>query len=186
MKTNENLKKRHINRKLVALIISVFLVLVLVEIYAHFYVRMHNLPVLTREEALKLVPCYDGSCTFSSSGARWFVVWKIKRPTSSINFAYIYLFKIKQNKTLLIQNVDVTILGLKATSNGTGNLYANIDDTFYKSNYTIVRIRYDLGEIGMYQIDFGLLVKIYEETIFGFLPKEETRIPIKVTVYYGP
>ena len=186
MKTNERLKKRCINRKLVALIIFVFLVLVLVEIYAHFYVHIHGLPVLNREEALKLVSCYNGSSTFSSSGARWFIVWRIQRPTSSINFAYIYLFKIKQNKTLLVQNVDVEILGLKATSNNTSNLYAKIDDVFYKSNYTIVRIRYDLGKIGMYQIDFDLLVKTYEETIFGFLPKEEIRIPIKMTVYYGP
>lgn len=186
MKTNERLKKRRINRKLVALILSVFLVLVLVETYAHFYVHIRDLPVLNREEALKLVSCYNGSSTFSSSGASWFVVWRIQRPNYSLNFAYIYLFKIKQNKTLFIQNIDVKILGLKATSNNTGNLYAKIDDIFYKSNYTIVRIRYDLGEIGTYQIDFGLLVKIYEETIFGFLPKEEIRIPIKVTVYYGP
>ena len=100
--------------------------------------------------------------------------------------AFWQIFKIQQNKSLLTQSVDLVISGLDPASNGTdGSFMANIDETFYKGDYTVVKISYDIGQIGAYDVDFGLRVKVYEETFLGLLSREEIRVPINATIYYG-
>ncbi|MEM1540195.1 MAG: hypothetical protein QXJ07_02285 [Candidatus Bathyarchaeia archaeon] len=170
------------------MIILVFMVLVLVEICAHFYMRVHNLHVLTKEEALRLVLFYyNGSKTFSGSGASWLAVWRIKKPTSSINFAYVYLFKIEQKGSPFVLSTDIAIIRIEPSSNSTSSkFYASIDEIIPEAKCLIIVIKYDFGEIGTYQIDFGLHVKIYEKTFLGYLPKEDVKIPIQAILYYGP
>jgi hypothetical protein len=61
-----------------------------------------------------------------------------------------------------------------------------LDEITYGSNYTAIRIDYELGEIGTYQINFDLQVRVYQRTLLGLIPKEDITIPIDATVYYGP
>lgn len=56
---------------------------------------------------------------------------------------------------------------------------ANIDEMFYEINCTTVRITYDIGQIGTYEVDFGLRAKVYEETFFGSLTKRRNQNPDK-------
>ena len=188
MEVKKKVKVNRINRKVTAIAALMIFVLVLLEVYAHTYVQVHRLPVLTEEEALKLIPYYyNSTCTFSSDGARWLVALQNKKPTPSLNFAYLYIFKMEQNRSFLVQDIDLLILGLNSTSNSTGGYFlARIEELDYQSNFTVVRIWYDIGQIGTYQVDFGLRVKVYEETLLGSIPKEEMKVPVTATIYYGP
>lgn len=77
------------------------------------------------------------------------------------------------------------ILDVKATSNNTSYFWAHVDEIDWESNYTAIRINYELGEIGTYQINFDLHVRVYQRTLLGLIPKEDITIPINATVYYG-
>jgi len=78
------------------------------------------------------------------------------------------------------------VLGLEAASNHTSSFSAHMDEIDYESNHTAIRIDYELGEIGTYQINFELHVRVYERTLIGLIPKEDIAIPINATIYYGP
>jgi hypothetical protein len=180
-------KTHRLNRKVIAIATLIILVLILLEVYAHTYVTLYRLPVLAEDEALKIPYYCNGTYTFSSNGASWLFVSQISRPTPSLNHAYLYMFKTEQNGNVLVSNIDLVILGLNPTSNSTGGYFiAEMDEVTYENNYTVVNVSYDIGQIGTYLVDFGLRVKVYQETILGLIPKEETRIPMNATIYYGP
>ncbi|MDH5448897.1 MAG: hypothetical protein OEY24_04185 [Candidatus Bathyarchaeota archaeon] len=188
METKRKATTLRINRRLIAILALIIATLGILEIYAHTYVELHHLSTITEAEALKLSPSnYTATYTFMSSGGRWLTLWKIEKPLPSVNYAWVYLFKIEQSRSFFIPNIDLVIPELRPTSNSTGgHFWAEIDGILYESNRTIIRIQYHFGEIGTYQIDFGLRVKIYEETLLGLLPKEEIKIPMNTTLYYGP
>ncbi|UCE95128.1 MAG: hypothetical protein JSV51_05140 [Candidatus Bathyarchaeota archaeon] len=170
------------------ILVSLVLGVLLLETYAHTYISIHQLPQLSENEALKLVPFYyNGSTTFHGSCGRWLAIWQGDKPKPSTNLAYIYLFKTEQNSSLLVQSTDVVVLGIEPMSNSSvSDFSAYISNIFYESEYILVGISYEFGSIGTYEIDFGLRVKVYDKTLLGFLPKEEIRISTKITYYYGP
>jgi len=175
------------SRKRVAMAFSIILVLIALEFYAYTYVHVDRLPLLTQEEALKFPFYVNGTYTFSSNGARWFLVLQYQKPEPSLNFAYVYIFKIEQNVSFLTRSVDLLVSGLDLKSNGTAGFFmASVDETFYEGNFTVVRIWYDIGQIGVYEVDFGLRVRVYEDTFLGLLPRGDVRVPINATLYYGP
>lgn len=188
METGRNGRTLRISRKLIAILALIIAVFVILEIYAHNYVKIHHLATITEAEALKLSPSnYTSTYTFTSSGGRWLILWKIEKPSPSANYAWVYLFKIEQNSSFFVRSVDLIIPELQPTSNSTGGYFwAEIDDILYLSNRTIIRIQHHFGEIGAYQIDFGLRVKTCEATLLGLLPREEIKIPMNTTLYYGP
>jgi hypothetical protein len=159
-----------------------------IEVYAHSYVQIHGLPVVTEEEvyifSISYWQNYTGTYTFSSSGCRWFVGWIVRRPAP--HWGYVEIFKTEQSGSNFVLGTDLLILGLEAASNNTSSFSAHVDEIDYESNYTIISIDYELGEIGTYQINFELHVGVYERTLLGLIPKEDIAIPISATVYYGP
>lgn len=181
-----------VTRKLLALLtlLITLVAFIIVEVYAHSYVR--SLPVISKEKASNLVYFYsNGSKEFSHSihgcTVRWLAIWRIKKPTPSLNYAHIYLFKIEQNSSFLVQSLEIIPVALRATANNSNSYFhAWLDEVFQDDNYTEVIITYDFGEIGTYNVDFGLVVKIYEKTLLGYLPLEEAKIPIEQSLYYGP
>jgi hypothetical protein len=181
-----------VTRRLLALLtlLVTLVAFIIVEVYAHSYVR--SLPVISKEEAFNLVYFYsNGSKEFSHSvhgcTVRWLAIWSIKKPTSSLNYAYIHLFKIKQNSSFLVQSLEIIPVALRATANNSNSYFhAWLDEVIQEDNYTFVRISYDFGKIGTYNVDFALVVKIYEKTLLGYLPLEEVKIPIQESLYYGP
>ncbi len=175
-----------IDRK-VALGVLILAICVVLEVYAHFYVEMHVLSVVTEEEAMKLSPAqHTGTYTFSGSGCRWLVVWRIDEVSPSVNYGWVYMFKIEQNKSPWVIDKGWSPFKLETESNNTVMFWAELDAVLYEANRTTLRIEYDFGKIGTYEINLTLVSKIYERTIVGLLPKEDVRIPISVTLYYGP
>jgi len=169
---------------LVALALIIF---TSIEVYAHTYVQIHGLPVVSEEEVqirFSNLQYYTGTSSFSSSGCRWLVGWLVRRPAPQNG--YVSIFKTKQNGSYFVWDTNFVVLGLEATSNNTSSFSAHLDEIDYESNYTAIRIDYELGEQGTYQINFELHVRIYERTLLGLIPKEDIAIPINATVYYGP
>ncbi|MCJ7631135.1 hypothetical protein MUP77_01855 [Candidatus Bathyarchaeota archaeon] len=174
-------------RRKIALIALILIIFTSIEVYAHIYVWIHGLPVVSEEEVqtrFSNLQYYTGHSVFSSSGCRWLVGWLVRRPVPQNG--YVFIFKTQQNGSYFVLNTDFVVLGLKATSNNTSSFTAHIDEIDYESNCTAIRIDYELGEIGTYQIDFELYLRVYERTLLGLIPKEDVMIPINATVYYGP
>lgn len=175
-------------RKKIALVTLILVILASLEIYAHTYVQIHGLQVVTVDDALHSFPFghSTGTYIFSSTGCRWLVVWKADEASVSMNYGFICIFKVEQNKSLFTLNTDLVVVKLQSTSNKTGWFEAALDEVLYENNRTSARIRYYFGEIDTYKIDFGLVVQVYEETLLATLLREEIRIPLETTIYYGP
>ena len=174
-------------RKKIALVTLILVILASLEIYAHTYVQIHGLPAVSEEEVqikFSNSQYYTGNSYFSGSGCRWLVGWLVRRPAPQNG--YVFIFKTEQNGSYFVLSTDFVVSGLEATSNNTSSFSAHIDKIDYESNYTAIRIDYELWEQGTYQINFVLYLKIYERTLLGLIPKEDIAIPIDATVYYGP
>lgn len=178
---------RRFGRRTLIIFASIVLVLVLVEVYAHIYVQLHVLSVVPENEAVISFPFghSTGTYAFSSAGCRWLVIWKADEASTSMNYGFISIFKVEQNKSLFTLNTDLVVLKLEPRSNNSEWLSVELDEVLYESNRTDARIRYYFGERGTYQIDFGLVVQVYEETLLATLFREEIRIPLETTIYYG-
>jgi hypothetical protein len=174
-------------RRKIALIALLLIIFTSIEVYAHTYVQIHGLPVVSEEEVqteFSNSQYYTGNSAFSSSGCRWLVGWLVRRPAPQNG--YVSIFKTEQNGSYFVLNTDFVVLGLEATSNNTSSFSAHMDEIDYESNFTAIRIDYELGEQGTYQINFELHLRVYERTLLGLIPKEDVTIPINATVYYGP
>jgi hypothetical protein len=175
-------------RKKIALVTLTLVILASLEVYAHTYVQVHSLTVVTENDAMDSFAYgqITGTYVFSSAGCRWLVVWTAEEASTSMNDGFISIFKVEQNRSLFTLNTDLVIVRLEPKSNHTGWFFAELDEFLYESNRTDARIAYYFGEIGSYQIDFGLVVRVYEQTLLATLPREEIRIPLETTIYYGP
>ena len=176
------------NRRIVIVLISIILVLILLEIYAHTYVQLHILSVVPENEAILSFPYGQstGTYAFSSAGCRWLLVWKADEGSTSMNYGFVSIFKVEQNKSLLTLNTDLVVLKLEPRSNNSGWFSAELDEVLYESNRTSARTKYYFGKIDTYQIDFGLVVQVYEETLLATFLRNEIRIPLETVIYYGP
>ena len=175
-------------RKKIALVTLILVILASLEVYAHIYVQIHSLAVITEDEAMHSFPFghSTGTHVFSSVGCRWLVIWRADEASTSMNYGFISMFKVEQNKSLFTINTDLVIVKLDPKSNNTGWFSAELDEVLYESNRTDARIKYYFGEMDTYQIDFGLVVQTYEETLLATLLREEIRIPLETAIYYGP
>lgn len=181
-------RMRFSHRKKIALVTLVIVVLASLEVYAHAYVQLHSLSVVTRDAAIRSYPFghSTGTYTLNSTGCQWLIVWRADEAGTSINYGFIFISKIAQNKSLFTLNTDLLVPKLKPTSNNTTGFWAELDAVLYESNRTTARIQYHFGEVGTYKIDFGLVVQVYEETLLATFLREEVRIPLETTIYYGP
>jgi hypothetical protein len=98
----------------------------------------------------------------------------------------VFIYKTEQNGSYFVLGTDFVVLGLEAASNNTSSFSAHMDEIDYESNYTGISIDYELGEIGTYEINFELHVRVYERTLLGLIPVEDIAIQISAIVYYGP
>ena len=188
MKEEKKTKVRHLGSRRIVFVSLVLLIFVSLMVYAHMYVQIHSLQVVTENDALHSFPFgpSTGTYAFSSTGCRWRIIWKADESCRSVNYGYICIFKVEENKSLFTLRTDLVVVRLQPTSNNTGWFFANLDDVLYETNRTIARIEYYFGEIGTYEIDFKLVVHVYEETLLGSFLREEISIPMETIIYYGP
>jgi hypothetical protein len=182
---------RHVtSRQKIGIIALVLVVFISSEVYAHNYIKVRALPVLTKEQALKQLEVYvwwNGTHEFSSSGCSWLAVWRIPRPQPSANWAYFFIFKTEQNSSLWILRTDLAVLQPSPRSNSTGGYFTTFSiEVDYGDNCTTISVPFDVGWIGTYEVDFDIRVQVYQETLLGLLPKEVINVPTNVTMYYGP
>jgi hypothetical protein len=175
-------------RKKIVLAVLALVIAASLEVYAHTYVQVQGLTVIPEDEAMHSFAYgqITGTYVFSSAGCRWLVIWTAVEASTSMNDGFISIFKVEQNRSLFTLNTDLVIARLEPKSNHTGWFFAELDAVLYESNRTDASISYYFGEIGSYQIDFGLVVRVYEETLLATLLREEIRIPLETTIYYGP
>lgn len=173
------------------ILISVFIVIIVLEVHAHTYVP--HLSITRVEDATAYMPYINGTRvfhkTFGYCSVDWLVAWHFKRPTPSMNLFYIYFFKINGSGSLLVQNLEITPQRIKTASQGiyhANAVYAMKEEVFYESGYTMVRVPYDIGYIDTYNVTFSLFMKVYAKTLVGYLPIEDSKIPINVTMIYRP
>jgi len=103
----------------------------------------------------------------------------------STNFAYIYLFKVGQNSSLLVQTLDTMPIHQRAMVNSS-YFYSPLSKNFLEDNHILIRIKYDFGKVGTTcNANFGLVARVYEKALFGYLPLEEVKLPIEETLYYS-
>ena len=184
-------KTHHSRRSIITVILFVFTAcLILAEVYLHTY--MNSLPVLSIPEAYqqsnisfegtRIIPYNIHGCSID-----WLMFYRIEKPTSlHLNYAFMSFYKVVQNNGFWIQTLDIRPIGLEYKSNDTeSHLYASLDSVLYANNCTGVRIRYDLGEIGTYKVDFDLICKVYAKTLLGYLSIDEITISVGETLRFG-
>ena len=79
-------------QKKIALVVLILVILVSLEGFAHTYVQIHGLPVVSEEEVQIMFSnpqYYTGSSAFSSSGCRWLVGWLVRRPAPQNGYVSI-------------------------------------------------------------------------------------------------
>lgn len=99
-------------RKKIALVTLTLVILALLEVYAHAYVQVHSLAVVTEDEAMRSFAYgqITGTHVFSSAGCRWLVVWTAVEASTSTNDGFISIFKVEQNRSLFTLNTDLVIV----------------------------------------------------------------------------
>jgi len=189
------MRKLRISRKALAfLLILVLAAVIALEVYAHTYVP--HLSVTSEEEALASVESYmwwaNGTTIFHREfghcSVDWLFTWWFKEATPATNFFYIRIFKVNSSVSLLVQDLEIVPLKLQTTSSGMyreNAVYAWLGGVGHYGNYTWIRIGYDIGYPGIYDVNFNLSIKVYAKTLLGYLPIEDTTISINVTMTYG-
>jgi hypothetical protein len=179
-------------RKRFATVLMVILVasvgLVWLEVYAHTYIHVDTLPVVTSEYALNSAPIpYNQTRTFSSSGAKWLLILGFpfgqQNDHTNTGDIEVYVFKIQENKSFLIQNVDLVGSNFDVKSTPLGIVPDNIFVFgLYGRNYTMAEGQYLITSTGTFNVNFGFTFRVYEKTSVGILPVDETTVHFNVTM----
>jgi hypothetical protein len=174
-------------RKRFAIVLSVVLVvligLVCVEVYAHTYVHVDVMPVVTSDYALKSVPIINGTRTFSSNGAEWLLVLSSPAFRSSVGVVFLYVFKTQENKGFFAQSVDLVGVDFDVESTPIGiHPASNFRFGLCGSNCTEGVGQYITTLSGTLNVDFGFTFKVYEETLVGILQVDETTVHFNETM----
>jgi uncharacterized membrane protein len=82
-------------RKKIALVTLTLVILASLEVYAHTYVQVHSLTVVTENDAMDSFAYgqITGTYVFSSAGCRWLVVWTAEEASTSMNDGFISHFQ---------------------------------------------------------------------------------------------
>lgn len=181
---------RHLTfRQKIVIITLVLVVFISAEVYAHNYVQVRALQVVTKDQALKQLAVYgwwNGTYAFSSSGCSWLAVWRIPRPQPSINYACFFVFKTGQNSSLWVPRTDLAVLKPSPRSNSTGGYFTTYSvEIDYGHNCTAISVPFEVGLVGTYKVDFDIRVQVYQETLLGLSPREVINLPTNVTMSYG-
>jgi hypothetical protein len=176
--TARKLPRRYIGIAVILILIAVFGA----EVYAHNYVQVATLPVVTADYALNHlramnIPIND-THIFSSNGATWLLVLSLYRIPNP-GYVLLYIFKIQENKTFFTQSVDLVGVSLDVKSGPTNIVFPFSTMSFglNDGNSSIVLGQYQVDSIGTYYyFDFAFTFKAYEKTLVGILSSGEMTV----------
>jgi hypothetical protein len=167
-------------------IITVVVVL-LVEVYAHSYVPLHELSVVPDSQAKADRGGPIGSYEFVESNCRWIVKWVRENPAESSHDGYVWtwIYKVNENTSFLSSSTSILVSGITARygANNSKIFYDLENYVLYENNRTDVRTDLFFTENGLYDMTLNLDVKFYQRTPIGILPTGEYTIPMNGTFY---
>jgi hypothetical protein len=166
-------------------LVAVLVGVICVEVYAHSYVKIDNLPIVTADDALTVPMAVNGTCIVSSGGATWLIILELPTfvhmtPTGAIT---VYIYKIQENKNLLTQSIDFVAQNI-AVKPDIGGVQTDQDfrASLYYNNCTTAGISYYIVNSGTYHIDIALTYKTYQTTLFGILPVNSGTVHFNATL----
>jgi hypothetical protein len=177
--TARKLPRRYIGIAVILILIAVFGA----EVYAHNYVQVATLPVVTADYALTHLRAMNIAINdthiFSSNGATWLLVLSLYRIPNP-GYVLLYIFKIQENKTFFTQSVDLVGVSLDVKS-GPTNIVIPFSSTMSfglnDGNSSIVLGQYQVDSIGTYYyFDFAFTFMAYEKTLVGILSSGEMTV----------
>jgi len=181
------------------LLLAIFiLALAIVEAYAHTYVK--GLETVSENEARHYMmrftegpystSYYNTSQIFSRSvgGAKvnWLITLMGQNPNRS-ETAYFHIFKVDKTGGVLVQDLEIVPMGadLEVTSQYRTEGSGHQREVTYNipPNFTVVFLDYDMNLLPRtYYFQFSLTLKVYANTLLGYIPIEEAKLPMNVTV----
>jgi len=187
---------RRFSRKRLAIIVSVAILVgvICLEAFAHFYIKIDNLPVVTSEEALEVPSLNNGTCTFSSNGAQWLLIMQLPAFDYLVNpgIVMFYIYKIQENTSLFVQSLNLVAekIDIQSTPDG-----VRVDPTYGGLRFgpysrtapfatvlcTIAGQGYSISQSGTYEVDFAFTFRIYETTLLGIFQVNEATVHFNAT-----
>jgi hypothetical protein len=188
---------RRFGRKFISVVLVVILVgVVCLEVYAHLYIKIDNLPVVNSNYAFQVPHVINDSYTFSSGGTKWLFLWELLPTTNDTNtplggVVNIYIFKLNETTNSIIQNLNIVGEKMLVTSsNGNFSGSSGGPTNLHHNNFSEVGFVYFIGEvygkpfpIEVYDtIDFAFTFQVYETTLFGIFPVQGETVHFNDTI----
>jgi len=168
--TARKLPRRYIGIAVILVLVAVFGA----EVYAHNYVQVATLPVVTADYALSHLRAMNiainDTYIFSSNGATWLLVLSLYR-ISNPGAVLLYVFKIQENTTFFTQSVDLVGVSFDVSSRPMNIVlpYSSISFGLNDGNSSILLAKYTVSSPGTFYFDFAFTFKTYEKTLVGIL-----------------
>jgi Uncharacterized protein conserved in bacteria len=156
------------------------------EAYAHSYVQVAQLPVVSSNDALTVPLSYNATATFSSNGAKWLIIAVLPafRNLSQSGAVIYYVYKIDQRNDFFTQSVDIIPEDIEISSNPIGvhtDGALRYQPYLYEGNCTTAGKGYFISNVGTYFVDFSFRFKVYKTTPLGIFPLDEETIHFNET-----
>ncbi len=177
---------KNVSRKsIVIILVATLLLAVCFEIYAHIYIKIANLPVVSSADVLKLPYISNDTYILSANGAEWLLALKQFNVTSEPAGLVLFIFKIKQNTNFYIQSIDLIPENLQVNLGIKDSSFSTNLTPYYtqNSNCTIQPATYTFSP-GTYNCTFNFKFKIYESTLLGISTVNETTVQFYETKTY--
>jgi hypothetical protein len=169
------------------IVITVVLIILLV-VYAHSYVPIHELSVVSDDQAKAHRSGLGGSYEFVESNCRWVVKWVREKPSKSsphTGYFWTWIYKVSENTTLLSSGTSILVSGISARY-GTNNsqIFHWLENSIiYGIDRADIRTDLFFDENGTYDVTLSLELKFYKRTPIGILPTGAHTIPMNGTFY---
>jgi hypothetical protein len=183
------------SRKRLAIVVSVAILVgvICLEAFAHFYIQIYNLPVVTSQEALEVPSLNNGTRTFSSNGAQWLLIMQLPAFDYLVNPGIVgfYIYKIHENTSLFVQSLNLVAekIDIQSTPDGVrvDPSYGGLRfDTYSRTELapvlcTIAGQGYSISQSGTYEVDFAFAFRVYETTLLGIFQVNEATVHFNAT-----
>ncbi len=165
-------------------IVSIVLVAVLLELYAHTYVEVHALSVVPEDEGHAKRSGPGDSYRFVQGNCEWVFTYVIERPAHNSHNGYVwaYIFKIGENKSVFTGPTSLLVSNVKLSHIKDVYFYFDPDEQVFYDNYTGIRLDLDFQGNGSYPIHIDVNLNFYQQTVIGIIPVGQVSIPIDATV----
>jgi hypothetical protein len=184
MDKTDSTKRSRSKVKKLGLVLAIILIgAFCLETYAHLYIHVDNISVVNSQQALKVPNAINGTTTFSYGGTKWLILMALPsfgfQP--DLGRATFYIFKIEDNKNLLVQEVNLVAQEVTLKSNPSGVEDLGPSEIYPATeNYSAAGLSYFISA-GSYNVDFVLDFKIYETTPLGIFQVDQSSLDFNQT-----